>query len=80
MRAVLSTAFVNFVGLTAVAVADVQSESEADAILKASGVSAGFFVHLGGIDGGMLLSFNIDSGEVESRLQMDALPAWVGLA
>ena len=35
---------------------------------------------LGGIDGGLLLSVNIDSGEVESRLQMDALPAWDGLA
>jgi hypothetical protein len=35
---------------------------------------------LGGKDGGMLLSVNIDSGEVESRLQMDTLPAWDGLA
>jgi hypothetical protein len=35
---------------------------------------------LGGKDGGLLLSVNIDSGEVESRLQMDTLPAWDGLA
>ena len=48
-QAVLSVVLVNFVGWTAVAMADAQSE--ADAILQASGVSAGFFVHLGAGDG-----------------------------
>jgi hypothetical protein len=35
---------------------------------------------LGGKDGGLLLSVNADTGQVESRLQMDTLPAWDGLA
>ena len=35
---------------------------------------------LGGKDGGLLFSVNTDSGVVESRLQMDTLPAWDGLA
>jgi outer membrane protein assembly factor BamB len=35
---------------------------------------------LGGRDGGLLLSVNIDSGQVENRLPMDELPTWDGLA
>ena len=35
---------------------------------------------LDGKDGGLLLSVNTDTGQVESRLPIDTLPAWDGLA
>jgi hypothetical protein len=35
---------------------------------------------LQGKDGGLLLSVNTETGQVESRLQMGTLPAWDGLA
>jgi hypothetical protein len=48
-QVVLSIALFNFVGSIGVAMADAQTD--AAALLQTSGVSAGFFVHLGAGEG-----------------------------